>query len=219
MGHVTEEKIHELAAGYVLDALDPEERRVFESHLESCARCQEEVATLGDAATGLAFATDGALPAPELRERLLESARGERTSVAPLHRRRWTPAWTAAAAAAACLAIGLGLWATLGGSSGSRAREPQTLALPGNRGSLEVGRTGKATLVVDRIRAAPSGKLYEVWVIGADAPRPAGVFRQGGSRVELERRVPPGSTVAVTVESHRVASPTSSPVFTVRVPA
>lgn len=219
MGHVTDEKIHELAAGYVLNALAPDDRRLFESHLEGCSQCREEVATLGGAATGLAVAAEGASPAPELRERVLETARSERTSVAPLHRRRWTPRWTAATAAAVCLAIGLGLWATLGGSNGSRAREPQTLALPGNRGSLEVGRTGKATLVLDRIAAAPSGKLYEIWVIKGRTPQAAGVFRRGGSRVELERRVPVGSTVAVTVEPRRVSAPTSSPVFRVRVPA
>jgi anti-sigma-K factor RskA len=219
MAHVTDERIHELAAGYVLHALDPDERRLFESHLEGCAQCREEVATLGDAATGLAVAAEGRSPAPELRERLLESARAERTSVAGLRRRRWTPAWAAAAAAAACLAIGLGLWATLGGSNGSRAREPQTLVLPGDRGTLEIGRTGRATLVVDRIAPAPSGKLYEVWVIRGRTPEAAGVFRRRGSRVELERRVPVGSTVAVTVEPGRVTSPTSSPLFSVRVPA
>ena len=216
---MTNEGIHELAAGYVLDALDPEDRRVFESHLEGCAQCREEVATLGDAAAGLAYAAEGPAPPAELRERMLESARSERETVIPLHRRRCTPAWTVAAAAAACLAIGLGVWATLGGSNGSRAREPQTIALPGGRGSLEVGRTGKATLVVDRIAPAPSGKLYEIWVVKGPMPEAAGVFRRDGARVELERRVPSGSTVAVTVESRREASPTSTPVFSVRVPA
>jgi anti-sigma-K factor RskA len=216
---MTNEGIHELAAGYVLNALDPEDRRAFESHLDGCAQCREEVATLGEATTGLALAVEGPSPAPDLRARLLESARSERETVVPLRRRRWTPAWTAAAAAAACLAIGLGVWATLGGSNGSRAREPQTLALPGGRGSLEIGRTGKATLVVDRIAAAPSGQLYEIWVIRGSTPEAAGVFRRGGSRVELERRVPSGSTVAVTLESRREASPTSSPVFSVHVTA
>src|SRR5262245_55052854 len=150
---------------------------------------------------------------------MLESARSERQTVTPLRRRRWTPAWTAAVAAAACLAIGLGVWATLGGSNGSRAREPQTIALPGARGSLEVGRTGKATLVVDRMAPAPNGRLYEVWVIRGKSPEAAGVFRRAGSRVELEPRVPAGSTVAVTLESRREAAPTSSPLFSVRVPA
>jgi len=219
MAHVTDEAIHELAAGYALDALDPDERDAFESHLGNCARCQEEITLLGDAATGLAYAAEGPAPPAELRARLLESARAERATVAPLHRRRWTPAWAAAVAAAACVAVGLGLWATLGGSEGSRAREPQTIALPGGRGSLEVGRTGKAELVLERIPAPPSGKLYEIWVIRGQTPQPAGVFRRGGQTVPLERRVPPGSTVAVTVESRRVAAPTSSPIFAVPVPA
>jgi anti-sigma-K factor RskA len=216
---MTNEGIHELAAGYVLDALDPDDRRSFESHLEGCAECRDEVASLGDAATALAVAAEGPSPASDLRERVLDSARSERETLAPLRRRRWTPAWTAAVAAAACLAIGLGVWATLGGSNGSRAREAQTIVLPGGRGSLEVGRTGRATLVVDRIAPAPTGKLYEVWVIRGSSAEAAGVFHRSGSRVELEPRVPAGSTVAVTLERQRVASPTSSPLFSVRVSA
>jgi len=38
-----DESIHELSAGYALDALAPEERTAFEAHLGGCARCQEEV--------------------------------------------------------------------------------------------------------------------------------------------------------------------------------
>ena len=39
---------HEQAAAYALDALDPDERRAFEAHLDGCARCREEVASFGD---------------------------------------------------------------------------------------------------------------------------------------------------------------------------
>jgi anti-sigma-K factor RskA len=217
---MTNEGIHELAGGYVLDALDPEDRRIFESHLEGCSRCQEEVATLGDAATGLALAAEGPAPPTELRERMLESARSEHETVVPLRRRRWTPAWTAAAAAAACLAIGLGVWATLGGSNGSRAREPQTLALKGATGSLVVDRVGNATLVLSGLGHAPRGKTYEIWVIPKGGkPAPAGLFTFGG-HVKLERKVPAGSTVAVTVEhAGGVKAPTGAIRFSAEVPA
>ena len=53
------------------------------------------------------------------------------------------------------------------------------------------------------LERAPSGKTYEAWVIErGEAPRPAGLFRGGGPRtvVRLERPVPAGAHVAVTVE-------------------
>lgn len=45
---------HDLAAVYVLDALDPDERRQFERHLETCAHCRDEVADLELSAAELA---------------------------------------------------------------------------------------------------------------------------------------------------------------------
>jgi anti-sigma-K factor RskA len=198
---VNDDQLHELAAGYTLDVLDADERRAFEAHLDGCEECRETVATLGGAATALAYAVEAPPPA-ELRERVLAAVGADRPpNVFAL--RRLPPRWTAAAAAAAaCLALGLGLWATLGGSGGSRAREPQTIALQGASGAVEVDRVGHAVLTVERLARAPAGKTYEAWVIPKGrAPEPAGLFAGGGRvRVRLGPRVPPGSQVAVTVE-------------------
>ena len=35
--------IHELTAGYALDALDADERWAYETHLAECKRCREEL--------------------------------------------------------------------------------------------------------------------------------------------------------------------------------
>ena len=35
--------VHELTAGYALDALEPDERARFEAHLGSCEACREEL--------------------------------------------------------------------------------------------------------------------------------------------------------------------------------
>jgi len=61
---------------------------------------------------------------------------------------------------------------------------------------------------------APADKTYEAWVIEAGKAKPAGLFhgRAGTSIVEIPRRVPSGSVVAVTLERKGgVHEPTSRP--------
>src|SRR5207249_4143864 len=106
---------HELSAGYVLNALDDEERRVFEAHLARCTVCEEELASLRQAAAALAYAKFGPRPAPELRARVLAQARDTRepAPVVPLRRRLRAyalPAIAGFAVAAAAAAVVLGLW-------------------------------------------------------------------------------------------------------------
>lgn len=217
---MSDDSIHELAAGYALDALDEPDRSAFEAHLDECEECRETVVVLAGGATALAYAAETVPPPAELRERVLEAIRAER-AVVPL-RRRLATRWTAAAAAAACVALGLGLWATLGGSGGSRAREPQTVALKGTSGNVQVDRVGHAVLVVDHVARAPAGKTYEAWVIPqGKAPERAGLFAGGGRvSIRLGPRVSAGSTVAVTVErAGGVDAPTGKIRFSAVVPA
>ena len=79
-------------------------------------------------------------------------------------------------------------------------------------------RDGKATLAVSGLKAAPSGKTYEAWVIWKNAaPRPAGLFRGGSTSVRLRGVVPQHAVVAVTVERAGGAkAPTTSPIFSTR---
>jgi anti-sigma factor RsiW len=105
-------EIHDLAAAYAVNALDPEDRWTYERHLETCERCRNEVAALREGATQLAYAAEGPEPSPELRERILRAAREERPApVTPLRRGWLLPATAVAAVAATLAAIGLGLWA------------------------------------------------------------------------------------------------------------
>ena len=104
--------IHELTAGYALDALDPAEREAFEAHLEGCEPCQEELASFWEVTGGLAVAADGPAPSPALRERILDAARAEQQNVVPISsRRRVSPVLAAVTAIAAAVAIGLGIYA------------------------------------------------------------------------------------------------------------
>jgi len=216
--------IHELTAGYALDALDEDERRAFEEHLEGCERCRDELASFGDVAGALALATSGPEPPAGLRDRVLAGARAEPQNVVPLApRQRRTllaPAFAAAAAVAAAVAIGLGIYAATLKSDLDEARSalsspPAVVPIEGADGRLVVTGDGKAWLALSELPDAPRGKAYEVWVIEGKTPRPAGLFQGAPSPtlVRVERRVPDDAVVAVTLErAGGVNRPTTTPV-------
>jgi anti-sigma-K factor RskA len=227
--------VHDLTAAYALDALDPVERETYEAHLGQCAHCREELASLGETATTLAFAVVSPAPPPHLRGRILAAAAIERENVVPLPMRRpWLIRATAAAASvAACAAVGLGIWASALSNSLDRARasgagaeqaaqvlaDPSShkIALHGGSGMIAVDPTGRGVLVVERLPAAPSGRVYEAWVIPAGgAPRKAGLFDSNGAMtmVPLTENVPRGAVVAATVErAGGTDKPTQTPIF------
>jgi anti-sigma-K factor RskA len=63
-------RIHELAAAYALDALEPREQRRFERHMARCEPCAYEVRRLGQDAVRLGRAASFP-PPPMMRERVL----------------------------------------------------------------------------------------------------------------------------------------------------
>jgi anti-sigma factor RsiW len=63
-------EIHALSGAYVVDALDPAERSLFEEHLASCAACRAEVTSLQETTTLLGAPEESAPPAG-LRDRVL----------------------------------------------------------------------------------------------------------------------------------------------------
>lgn len=232
--------IHELTAGYALDALDAREREAFEAHLPGCERCQEELAGFWEVTGALAIAASGAEPSAGLRERILASVEADRrreaeegtSNVIPLEarrRRRLVPLLAAASAAAAALALGAGLYAValhgrLGDTRAALAQErvaaavladpsARTVALARGRGRLVVAPAGSAALVLDDLAPAPPGKTYQVWVVRGSRPRAAGLFQAGGREVVgVSGDVKPGDVVAVTLErAGGAAAPTSPP--------
>lgn len=66
-------RYEELAAGYVLHALEPEDEAVLLAHVAYCDECRETVEAWHATAAQLAHAADLAAPSPLLRERLLEA--------------------------------------------------------------------------------------------------------------------------------------------------
>ena len=232
--------LHELAAPYALDALDADERERFERHLAECERCSAQLAELQEAVAALAFAAEGPEPPPSLRGRILESARAETGGkVVPFPRKRWAlPAVATIAAVAACTAIGLGIWANSLSNSLDRERsanamyaqamellgaDAQVKALTDGEGRLLVAPGGgRAALVVCGLAQAPAGKTYEAWVIEGKTPRRAGLFRGGGGcslPVILERDVPTGAIVAVTLEREGGVQAPTTPILVQSVAA
>ena len=64
------ESLHALSGAYAIDALDDDERAVFERHLPNCLDCQREVASLREAAALMADLS-AVTPPPALRASVL----------------------------------------------------------------------------------------------------------------------------------------------------
>lgn len=222
--------IHELSAAYALHALDGPEEESFEEHLRHCEECRGEVAILRGTTSLLAHDAPAAAPPADLRERILTAARAERGNVIPF-RPRWAAPLAAVAAVAACAAVALGLWAqtlhhTLGNRNAVLLTQSRALAiaaspgarqipLTGGHGTLVVTPSGHAALLVSGLPKPPAGKVFEAWVMSGRTSEPAGVFSAHGdaTAVELERSVPNGTTVGVTVErAGGVRQPTGPPI-------
>ncbi|HVM16157.1 MAG TPA: anti-sigma factor [Gaiellaceae bacterium] len=222
------DELHELTAAYALDALSEDEERAYEEHLRRCPQCQEELRAFADTAAALAHGVNAPAPPPALRDRIVEQVRAERAIVVPLASRRPLYASIAVAAAAAAAAIGVGTWAAGLSSELEREREAleilahpraQSISLAGAEGRLVVTDGREAALVVSGLGAPPAGHTYEIWVIQDEQPVPAGLFA-GGEDVQvvrLDEPVPPGATVAVTIErAGGVEAPTGEPLFRAR---
>lgn len=231
-----DESIHELTAGYALDALDAPDRERFEAHLAGCDSCRDELEGFWRVTGSLAHGAGGPAPPPALRERILAQSRRELPpNVVPLRRRIALPVAGSFAAVAATAAIGLGLWgASLSGQvdelRGELAGDSEAVAvlsdpaardlpLSGVDGRVVISSTGKAALVLSGIDRAPEGKTYEIWVIEDGRAFPAGLFESADTHTVLVvgRPVPDDARVAVTLEDDGgVDVPTGAPLFSTR---
>jgi anti-sigma-K factor RskA len=216
---VDDNALHELTAGYALDALEAADARVYERHLAHCERCQAELAAFSAGAGALAFGVAPAEPPAALRERILEAARAERSNVVPL-RARLRPVFSVRtlAVAASAAAVGLGIWNVVLHQRLDQSHAAlRSFALRGAAGSVVLDAEGQGTMVVANLASAPRGKTYEAWVIVDGKARSAGIFAAGSKTVvvHLRRPVPSGAIVAVTIErAGGSVQPTTQPFIT-----
>jgi anti-sigma-K factor RskA len=180
---------HADLAGYLLDALTPGERRAFEAHLASCARCQHEAEQLRPLPGLLARAGEPVEVPAGLRARVLgavarEPARGRPARI-PVIRLGWRPggsrrpAWTGLAVAglAAAFLAGIGLGRGLPPGAGPAPAPPaQTISLvaagPGTASGTAAIRPssgGEAIELTVRDLPPPQpGHFYTCWLVAPD---------------------------------------------------
>lgn len=189
--------IHTLTGAYAADALDHDERRLFERHLDDCDACTREVAELQATAARLGAAV--AVPPPsDLRERVLaeiERTRQERPRARPpaAARRGRFDRLLPAAAALVLLTAGAGVVVDHYRDRAADLEQHQerldgVMAAPdarmveshGDDGAMAravvSASMGEAVLVVDRMAPAPQEHTYELWVIDDEGATPAGMF-------------------------------------------
>jgi anti-sigma-K factor RskA len=224
--------IHTLAGAYVLDAIEPDERAAFETHLAQCASCRQEVTALRRTAASLGE-TVATAPPPELRTRV--RALAERTPQLPpsvrdlpraRHRARRTTRWLAAAAAVVALGAG-GIAvqqaleddrpppvtaAEVFGSSDART---ETIEVRGGQARIGMSRElGRVAVDTSDMPPPPSGRAYQLWVIDDTGPHSAGVVDQPSLTLPIPDR---DAQVAMTIEpASGSAQPTTEPLFTVQ---
>jgi anti-sigma-K factor RskA len=229
--------LHTLAAAYALDSLTDVERRRFETHLNDCDTCDDEVRGMRETATRLATAA-AQDPPPELRARVL--AQAARTRQLPPRVRRPGRARVGRVGwllSAACLVLAVVLGVTTLRAERAKdrsvalnreiatvlaARDARTTTAPvrpEGSGTVVASRSlGKAVVIMSGLPRLSSARTYELWFMGPRPPRPAGTMRppaDGAPGPILAAGLGDATQIGLTVEPAGGSPlPTSDPIFT-----
>jgi anti-sigma-K factor RskA len=214
-------ELHTLTGAYALDSVSDVERAEFERHLGECAACRQEVAELR--ATGARLALAAAVdPPPRLRVAVLAGVAATRQlppKVPVVRKLSRAKTWQlrialfgAAAAAVVAVAVGVNT-ATAPQQAIPQQGVDSVLAAPDASTIQGVGK-GSATLVVSRSRNQAvllasdlpdldAAHVYQVWLIGRDGARSAGLMQPEASHQmrPMLAEVPVGTDrIGITVE-------------------
>jgi anti-sigma-K factor RskA len=194
------DRIRELAAGYVLGALDPDDRRAFEAHLQGCEECRREVGSLAPLPGLLARAAPvDTEPMPAgVADRAVAAARSQWAGLARSRR-----AWRMGAVAAAVAAIVVAIVALLPGSEESGT----ALALqPGDvTGAVTIEGWTWGTSVHLELANLPQRESYVAWVVDREGTRQQcaawGPTAAGRARLDGASSIPFDRVTAVVITS------------------
>jgi anti-sigma-K factor RskA len=242
-------ELHALAGAFVLDAVTPDERDGFTAHLGQCVQCRTDVAELRETAARLGTA-QAVTPPSELRAATLRAAR-QTSQLAPAlpgpallggalpgRARPRLPRMLAAAAVVALIVTGVALGTHYADESGRPGRPSGLIeavldAPDAVMRTAPVGTGGLAVVVTSRhedmgvfmahgLRALPTSRRYEVWLMGPRGDREAGLLTvrgHGMARPVLVGPMHPGDMVAVTIEpASGSLRPTSPPLVMIGPP-
>ncbi|MFC4008763.1 anti-sigma factor domain-containing protein [Nonomuraea purpurea] len=233
--------LHTLVGAYAVHALPYAEWVLFEEHLFACPGCGAEVRRLRETVARLAE-TVAEPPPAALRERLLSAAYRSRTPddgpTVPLRRRRSkVMAGLAAVCAAAAVALGViavdarrdladltarndEMIAVLAAPDAETVRRP---VASGGTGTVVISRSkGRMVFASSGLAELPDAQGYELWLMGPDGPRPAGMLERADDGLTRPVLLSPRERddhVAVTVEPARGSrEPTTRPVLLAELP-
>jgi hypothetical protein len=213
----------ELLGAYALGHLQGDERAGLEAHLDGCAQCRAELASLQPVAQMLPHADPARFgpapqPPPELGQRIAATIAAERQRTQTRRRRRVFGGFALGGAAAA-VATAVLLLFVLGGSSEDPTQPVKFTNLPEGisiYATLEPHAYG--TEIHMYVHGVPSGTLCRVWLRGANgASYPAGTFRYrwgDDSDAVLSSALDMSRTRAVVVDTGKrtFVAPVNSPV-------
>jgi anti-sigma factor RsiW len=205
--------VHTLIGAWVLDAVDPDERRQVDAHLTECASCSQEAAELREAVWRLSDVTL-AEPPPAMRERVLAQVRRTRQEAPaasepePAAPRPARPSWrlprlrlALGAAALAAVAAFAGVFATWTVMKPGEVPEADRMAAVLEAPDAEIayreaeggGRVAviasesldEAVVVVAGLAAVDDEHSYQVWLVDEAGAESAGVMDPGDSSASM----------------------------------
>lgn len=238
---MTNPDIHTLTGAYALDALEGDERELFELHIRACDACAQEIAEFQATAAEMGAAAYEAPPASMKAAVLAEidTVRQEapvaKVTELSSYRDDWYHRLLAPAAAVLAIAV-LGLTAIIANINGRIATmEAQTtrvadVVAAADARLIEMGgpegasvrlvwsqARGEGVLLADGLPPAPGEQVYELWLIDETGAKPAGLFdADDGGRVThvLTGDLTAVQAIGVTVEpAGGSPQPTSDPIM------
>lgn len=215
-----QEHLEDLLGAYALDAVEPAERQIIESHLAECPRCEQEVLEHQEIAAFMSSTSD---VAPAELWNVIEEEIAPPADVIPLRPRRPLPNWLMGIAAAAALALvgasfvqsqQIAELTDLVGQNPRSAAVEAALAAPGSSvltmAATDATGAGDVTFVLTDSGLAfvldhtlpelPDGQTYQLWAVSDGEVVSAGLL---GSDLEQSAfRLDPGtaSLLAITAE-------------------